>query len=310
MGSRSAAEADGGRTPAEVPARASPLARWRRAAFSGLRRFLADRIPAAAAGVTYYVLLAIFPALGAVVSIYGLIADPARAAEKVGALGGFLPGGAISVLQDQLWRLAAAGRGSLSLALAVGLLISIWSSNSGMKALIGGLNAAFEAKEKRNFLRLNLTSLAFTAAAIALAVLSMAIVIAAPSNLAAAGLSGAARLAWVRWPAMLILTSLLISLLDRFGPCRPKGPWRWLNPGGILAALAWMGMSALYSWYVAHFGHFDRTYGSLGAIFGFMVWIWLSVMLILLGAELNAELAREAAHGGDENRPRARSPAE
>ncbi|MGH7009248.1 MAG: YihY/virulence factor BrkB family protein, partial [Caulobacteraceae bacterium] len=159
---------------------------------------------------------------------------------------------------------------------------------------------------------LNLTSLAFTAAAVALAVVSMAIVIAAPPILASAGLSGAARLAWMRWPALLILTSLLISLLYRFGPCRPKGRWRWLNPGGILAALAWMAMSVLYSWYVAHFGHFDRTYGSFGAIFGFMIWIWLSVMLILLGAELNAELAREAsaAHGGDENRPLARSSGE
>jgi membrane protein len=191
-------------------------------------------------------------------------------------------------------RLAGADHGKLGLAFAVSLLISLWSSTSGIKALMEGLNVAYETREQRGFLSLNLVALAFTLTGIAVAIVAIGVVAAAPGLLDRVGLVHLGALAFLRWPAFFVLTSLLLSVLFRYAPSRGPVPWRWVTPGGVVAALAWMAMSALFSWYVANFGHYDRTYGSLGAIVGFLTWIWLSLMVVLFGAELNAEIERRA----------------
>jgi membrane protein len=263
---------------------------FREVGWKTLKAFGDDRIPTAAAGITFYMLLAIFPALSAFVSLYGLVADVADARKQVLSLAGLLPGGAISVIGDELTRLTTTDHGALGLAFAVSLATSIWSSNAGAKALMEGLNVAYEAREKRNFLHLTLVSLAFTVGGIVLAVCGIGFVVAAPALLQTAGLAAPGGLGLLRWPLFLALATVLLSIVYRFGPCRGQLPWRWITPGGFIAALGWLVMSELFSWYVANFGHYNRTYGSLGAIVGFLTWIWISLMVVLLGAELNSEI--------------------
>jgi membrane protein len=259
-----------------------------------VKEFNDDHIPTSAAAVTFYILLSLFPALGAFVSLYGLVANVEDAQKQIMALGGLLPGGAVQVLGEQMTRLATADHGKLGLAFALSLLISLWSSSSGVKAMMEGLNVAYESPERRGFIRLNLVALVFTLGGIAVAILVIGVVAAAPGLLDRVGLTHLRALAFLRWPAFFVFTTLLLSLLYRYGPSRGPVPWRWVTPGGLVAALGWMAMSALFSWYVANFGHYDRTYGSLGAIVGFLTWIWLSLMVVLFGAELNAEIERRA----------------
>jgi membrane protein len=264
--------------------------RLRSALIASARSFMGDQIPAVAAGVTFFCLLALFPALSAFVSLYGLVGDVDQARRQLAGLNGLMPGGAISVLADQLDRLGRADHGGLGLTFAVSLAISLWSSNAGVKALMAGLNDAYEATEHRNFITLNLRSLGFTIGLMVFAVVAVLAVVAAPGTLALVGLGGLAGAAALRWPLVLVVVVAMITLLYRYGPCRPRARWRWLTPGCLVAAVAWVAMSLGFSWYVANFGHYDRTYGSLGAIVGFLTWIWLSTMVVLYGAELNAEL--------------------
>jgi membrane protein len=252
--------------------------------------FSQDGIPRVAAGATFFALLALFPALAAFVSLYGLIADVGAAQRQILSLSGVLPGGAVSVVGQQLTRLAATSHRNLGLAFAVSLIASIASSNAGVKAVIDGLNIAYEEREKRGFLKLNAISLAFTLGAIVFSVVAIASIIAVPGLLRWLGLGARPGLTLLRWPCLLVVVSMLFSLLYRYGPSREHARWRWVTPGGLVAALGWLVMSVLFSWYVANFGHYDRTYGSLGAVIGFMTWIWMSLIIVLLGAELNSEL--------------------
>jgi len=274
----------GDASPAHAPARD-----WLGVLAASWRDFNRDRIPATAAGVTFFVLLALFPALSAFVSLYGLAADAGDVRRQVLALSGLLPGGAIEVLNTELTRLISAGHGSLGVAFVVSLAVSIWSATAGMKALIDGLNVAYETRERRGFIRLNLVALVFTFGGVAVAIASVTLLVGAPSLLARAGVANAQVLALLRWPILLSIGAVLISVLYRFAPFRPGAKWRWITPGGALAAVGWMLMSALFTWYVANFGHYDKTYGSLGAIVGFLTWVWLSLMVLLFGAELNSE---------------------
>ena len=278
-------------SPGDLVRTRSPPHGWLEALRFSVRAFSHDRIPAVAASVTFYFLLALFPALSVFVSLYGLIASVADAERQVSAMSGMLPGGAISIIGDELTRLAATNHGALGLAFAVSLLVSIWSANAGVKALIEGLNIAYEVRERRGFLKLTLVSLALTAGMIFAAVFGVVLLAAAPSVLARSGLHGLAGLGPLRWPILLTAAGVFFSLLYRFAPCRPRARWRWITPGGCVAAVGWVVISGLFSWYVSNFGHYDRTYGSLGAIVGFLTWVWLSTMVLLYGAELNGRVA-------------------
>ena len=277
--------------PATLAQRRRPP--WLPIAWRAVQAFTTDRIPAVAASATFYVLLAIFPALSAIVSLYGLFADVRAAREDIYALQGLIPSGAITVVADELLRLAQAPHGSLGAAFAASLLVSIYSANAGVKALLYGLSVAYERPDRRGFLRLNLISLGLTAAAILVVVIVMAVVVATPDVMVFLHVSGGPLFAALRWPALvLILTACLYGLyalgLD--------GHTESIAPGAIAGALGWTAMSLAFSWYVEHFGHFDKTFGSLGAVAGFMTWIWMSVMVVLLGAELNSEVAKAARH--------------
>jgi membrane protein len=166
-----------------------------------------------------------------------------------------------------------------------------------MKGLIAGLNVAYELRERRNFVVLNLVSLAFTAGAIAFAIVAMSAIVAVPEVLARVHLQMSPGASLLRWPLLLIAAAGLFSVLYRWGPSPHGARWRWITPGGAIASILWMGMSLAFSAYVSRFGRYDATYGSLAAIVGFMTWIWLSLTIVLLGAEFNSELEQEAARG-------------
>jgi membrane protein len=262
-----------------------------------------DRILANAAGVTYYALLALFPGIAALVSIYGLFADPSAIVSHLDAIAGFAPGGAVDVIRDQLTRLTAQGSATLGISFLVSLVISLWSANSGIKALFDALNVVYGEKEKRSFIKLNAVTLSFTIATIGFLLIALACVVALPFILNYLPLPGVTSLLLniAPWPILLVLVVFGLSLIYRYGPSRTEPPRQWITWGSAFAAIMWLAASALFSWYAANFGSFNKTYGSLGAIIGFMTWMWLSIIVVLVGAKLNAEIehqtARESATG-------------
>lgn len=278
-------------SPSEIPAKG-----WK----DVLLRVYADigdhRILALAAGMTYYSILAIFPALAALVSIYGLFSDPGTIARHLDQLSGFVPGGALDVAREQLTRVASNGNQALGLTFVIGLAISLWSSNAAMKSLFDTLNIVYGAKEKRGFVKLNTVSLAFTIAAIAFVILALGAVVIVPVVLNYLSVSDFADLfvRIARWPAMFVCLALALACIYRFGPSREAPRWRWITWGSAGATLFWLIVSALFSWYAANFGKFNETYGSLGAVIGFMTWLWVSAIVVLLGAELDSEMERQA----------------
>jgi membrane protein len=248
-----------------------------------------------AAGVVFYGLLALFPAVTALVSLYGLFAKASTINEHMAAVTGLLPDSAVSIVQDQVNRLAAKGDAKLGFGFVAGLAIALWSANSGMKAILDALNGVYEEKEKRGFTKLNLVTLCFTLAAIAALLLALGAVVVMPIALNFLGLQEVTDLLLrsVRWPILLALIILGLAVLYRFGPSRREPRWQWVSVGSVVAALAWLAASVLLSWYLAHFANYDATYGSLGAAIGLMMWMWISSIVILFGAELNSEIEHQ-----------------
>ena len=271
-----------------------PLRGWRDIVWRAWTEFNRDNIPQVAGGVTFFGLLAVFPAMAAFVSLYGLFFDPTTVQKKIDVLAGVLPPEALGLVTDQLTRLGNEPHAGLGLAFASGLLLSLWSANAGMKALMVGLNISFEEKEKRKFVRLNLVSLAFTLGGLVFVLLAAAAVIVVPVVLAFIGYKGSG-LALLRWPVLLLVAVGALAVLYRYGPSRKLEKWRWVSWGSAIAAVLWLSTSLLFSIYVSHFGHYDKTYGSLGAVVGFMSWIWISVITVLFGAEINSEIEHQTA---------------
>lgn len=270
---------------------------WRDALWRTYAEFSDDRILMIAAGITFYGLLALFPALTALVSIAGLVIDPASIVEQVQSLSGFVPEAAIGIISGQLQRIAEQPANSLSFAFIIGLAIALWSANNGIKAMFEGLNVVYDEQEDRSFLRLNAVSLMFTLGAMVAIILAIGAIVVVPAVLGVVGLGGisATLINLGRWPVLFAFLIVGIGLLYRFGPSRRPAQWRWISIGSALAAVLWVATSALFSWYVSNFNSYNETYGSLGAVIAFMVWMWISATIILLGAELNAELEHQTA---------------
>lgn len=240
-------------------------------------------------GVTFFLLLAIFPATAAIVSIYGLFADLHKMNADMSSLSNVLPGGAVQVLGEQIKRLVTNGQKTLGLAAIGGILFSIWSANAGMKSLFDALNIVLKEKETRGFFKLNAVSLAFTAGTIAFVLLAIGAVMVIPALLNSMSWSRYLEMliSVARWPVVWAVLALGIALLYRFGPGKNDIPWRWISWGSAAAAFGWLVASMAFSWYAANFGTFNKTYGSLGAVIGFMTWIWISAIVILVGEEVN-----------------------
>ncbi len=254
--------------------------------------FFEDSIPTLAGGITFFILLAMFPALSSVVSLYGLMADRNDIASQINEVSGFLPGEAVIVLGDELKRLTARAPEELGLKLVASLAIALWGASGGFKALVGGLNVAFEVSETRSFMRLSLNALIFTLAGLCFAVVAINIGVVIPKVIER--VTDTEFTEWAlkiaAWPISFAATSLILALVYRFGPNRDHPQWRWITWGSAVATLLWLISTQVFVFYTQNLAHYDVTYGQLAALIGFLIWLWLSLMIVLLGAEINSEL--------------------
>jgi len=286
--------------PTDIPPKGWKDVLWR--AFLGYRN---DNIGSVAGAIAFSGITALFPALAAFVSIYGLFADVETARHQLAALAGVIPAGAATFIGEQMIRIAAQKQATLSVTFLLSIVLSVWGANSGMKALFGGLNIAYGEREKRGWFRLNAVTLAFTLGGVVFLALAMSAVVAVPVVLQFLHLDGlATALAMLRWPALLLLTMAALAVIYRYGPSRERPKWRWVTLGSVTASVLWLLGSALFSWYLANFAHYNTTYGSLGAVFGFMMWIWLSSVIVLVGAEVNAETERQTLKDSTTGEPK------
>ncbi len=286
-------------SPAELPARA-----WRDVFWRVYAGFTQDRILAVAGGVTFYAMLALFPAVAAFVSLFGLYADPVSAIRELDQWRGVLPAAAVEIVGGQIERIATGSNRTLGFAFALSLVIALWSANAGMKALFDALNIVYGEDEKRSFIKLNAVALLFTTGALGLMLLAMAAVVVLPLALALLpGLPGELLIKWGRWPLLFVAVCAGLALVYRYGPSRERPRWQWLSVGSLFAATGWLAGSMLFSWYAANLTDFNETYGSLGAIMAFMIWVWISVIVVLVGAEINAEAEHQTARDSTTGAP-------
>jgi membrane protein len=287
------------RSPWDIPHRG-----WRDILWRSYREMGRDRLPALAGGVTFYVLLATFPAIAAFVSLYGMFSDVDSVERQLTHMSSVFPQDAVNVIGEEMLRLATQRHGTLGAAFAVSTLISAWSANAGMKALFDGVNIAYDEVEKRPWLQRSLITYAATVLALIFLTAITTVTVAAPVLFHAIGLHGV-HLWWapVRWLAVYLLAGAAFTLIYRHGPSRVPARWRWVAPGGFAAALLWMAGSLGFTTYVDNFTHFGVTYGSLGAMIGFMLWIWVSVMVVLIGAEFSAEIEHQTARDTTRGKP-------
>ncbi|WP_336487063.1 YihY/virulence factor BrkB family protein [Methylobacterium nigriterrae] len=278
--------------PAQIPARG-----WKDILWRVLLALPQDRVLATGGSVAFFALLAVFPGLATVVSLYGLYSDPSVISQHASLLSGILPAGVLDLLVDQMTHVAQKSTGTLSTASALSLLIAFWSTNSGVSALFDALNVIFKEREKRSLLLFYATTFLFTLGLVIFTLTAISLVVVLPVILSQVGLGAFAdtliRIA--RWPVLLVVVGIGLALIYRYGPSRREAKWRWVTWGAVSAAFLWVAASAMFSWYVASFDSYNRTYGSLGAGIGFMTWIWLSIVIVLLGAELDAEMERQTA---------------
>lgn len=276
-------------SPAKISARGwiDVLARVR-------RQVGEDNLVVVSAGVAFYAFLAFVPAIAAIVAIYGLVTEPAQSREHFRSMQGVLPSEVLPLLEEQMARIAAnnrqAGWGAL-----VAILIALYGTARGVKGLIAGLNVAYNEREERGFIRLNLLALGLTATAIFSSVLLLALVAVLPGVLQWLGIGGAIEILiqLLRWILLVVLFSGILAVIYRYGPSRAKAEWKWLSAGAVLSTILWLAASVGFSLYVRHFGNYSETYGALGAVVVFLTWLFLSAFVVLLGAEVNSETERQ-----------------
>jgi membrane protein len=254
-----------------------------------------DNISMIAAGVAFYGLLAIFPAITALVSIWGLIADPAQVQQQFAELREIAPADAWRLLDEQLRAVAASSPTGLGWGVALGILVALWSAGAGVRALIAALNIAYDEAEKRGFIKLYAVGFLLTVGLIGAAVLALLVIVAVPVVLQFLPL-GALSSALIRALTWLVMAAIVIGglgLLYRYGPSRSHARLRWVTWGAVAAVILWLLASLLFQIYVANFANYSATYGSLGAVIALLMWFWVSAFVVLLGAELNAEMEHQ-----------------
>jgi membrane protein len=278
--------------PTQVPIRG-----WKDVAVRVKRQFKADDVPLLAAGVAFFALLALVPSLVALVSIYGLVADPADIESSIDETLSAAPAEVRDLVSSQLSSIVESEPSGLRLGLVVGLALALWSASSGMKHLIGAVNLAYDEEERRGFLKLRGLALGLTLAAIVVGALAVAGLVVLPNALDSSGGEGVVRtvVLVVRWPLFALIALAALAVIYRWAPDRQRARWRWISPGAVLATIVWVIASVGFSIYTANFGSYNETYGALGAVVVVMLWLFITAYVIIAGAELNAELERQTA---------------
>ena len=278
--------------PGQIPPRG-----W----FAVLRRVKAevkdDNVSLLAAGVAFYAMLAIFPAIIAVVTVYGMVADPNQVQSQVSQFAKSLPSGAGDLITNQLTNVVRAGRQALSIGLVLSLLAVLWSVSSGVQGLIKGLNVIYDERETRGFIKLRGLALLLTVGALLVTVVPLALITVFPGVIDNFGLGRAGQLAAsiARWVLLAVLVLIALGVVYRLGPDRANPRWRWVSLGAVVALVLWLLGSIGFSWYVDNFGKYNQTYGALAAVIILLLWLFLSAFAVLLGAEFDAETERQTA---------------
>lgn len=274
-------------TPTDIPAKG-----WKDIAFRLKDEIAEDRIGLIAAGVAFYGLLALFPAVTAIMAIGGLLIEPNAIVERLESMAGLLPQEVINIVTAQATEVAGSREGGLGLAAILGILIALYSASKGMTSLMQGINVAYDENEDRGFIKLKLVTFGLTLFLMLGLLIALMAMLALPAALAFVDLGPVVEaLATVAmWIALIALTIVGLSVLYRYGPSREDAEWKWASVGAIVACLVWIAASAGFAFYVSNFGSYNESFGTLAGVIVLLMWFWISAFIILLGAELNAEL--------------------
>lgn len=263
---------------------------WKQILMRVKDRIEEDNLTIVGAGVAFYAFLAIFPALMALLSIYGLAVDPQQAEQQISQLSGMMPEEAFTVIKERVENLITTSGSTLGWGTALGILISLWSANAGTKSLFKGIDIAYEVKNERGFIKQNALTLLFTLGAIITLLLSLALIVIFPAIVHTFGLPDQIEvlISWLRWPLLAAIVILVICLIYRYAPDRKAPKFKWVLVGASLATVLWLLASLGFSFYVSNFGNYGEMYGSISAVVILLLWLFLTSFIILLGAEVNS----------------------
>ena len=274
-------------TPTNIPALG-----WKDIAFRVKDEIAADRVGLIAAGVAFYGLLALFPAITAFIAISGLLVEPSQIVDQLESLSGLMPEEVITIVTKQATAVAGSREGGLGLAAIVGVLIALYSASKGMASLIEGINVAYDEEEKRGFVRLKLVTFGLTFFLIIGLLVALMATLGFPAALAILELGAVFEYLVTAglWIGLFCLTVFGLSVLYRYAPSRDEPEWKWASPGAVISCLIWVAASAGFAFYVSNFGSYNESFGTLAGVIVLLMWFWISAFIILLGAELNAEM--------------------
>jgi membrane protein len=292
--SQAAVEEPGRGRDAERPRQIPPKG-WMDIAKRVAKEVKQDQVPLLAAGVAFYLLLSLFPAVIAGVSIYGLVADPTTVRDQIARLTETLSPETAKLVGEQIRQVTAGAGGALGLATVLGIAAALWSASSGMKALVTGINMTYDETETRKFLKLRGLALLLTLGAMVLLAVALALIVGFP----AVPDAWPAALRWlVAVLRFVVLAGLLVvglAVLYRYAPNRDEPKWTWVSWGSGIATLLWVLASVGFSVYATFFGNYNKTYGALAGVIILMFWLFLTAFVVLLGAELNTEMELQTA---------------
>ncbi len=276
--------------PSEIPAPG-----WRDILLRTKQQIARDHVALVAAGLAFYTLLSIFPAIAAIVSVYGLVADSSEVQAHFLAVASLVPEQARALLADQMTRVAGGNTGTLSLAVLVSLVLALWGASRGTQAFMMAMNVAYNEREKRGIVKQNLIAIALTICLLLFSTVALVATVFVPAMVASLGIEGPRGwlLTLLRWPLLAFCFMVALAVLYRLAPSRNDAKWRWVTPGSVIAVVLWLIASIAFSFYIGNFTNYNQTYGSLGAVIGVLMWFWVSAFVVILGAEVNAEIERQ-----------------
>lgn len=278
--------------PSEIPPKG-----WWQIAQRVKSQLDSDQIQIVSAGIAFYLFLSVFPVLAATVATYGLATDPADAEKQIESLRGIVPSEAFDVIGEMIRAIASEAGSTLGWSVILSILLSIWSANKGAKALVTGLNIAYDEDEERGFFRLTFITLGITLGTFIVMALMIILVAGVPAIIGTIGLPDAvaSAVSIVRWPLLGVLLVLVLAAIYRWAPDRDPAKWRWVSPGAVVSTILWLAGSALFSIYIENFGSMSKTYGPFAAVVSLMLWLYLTAFIVLLGAEINSESEHQTA---------------
>ncbi|MDP5032852.1 YihY/virulence factor BrkB family protein [Paraglaciecola sp.] len=272
-----------------------PLLGWWDILQRTVKKMLDDNLSLIAAGVGFYFLLAVFPMIAALVSVYGLVVSPDELQQQMAFLVGFIPEQSRDIIESQIERIMGKSEAALSTGVIISISFAVWSASKGAQAMITACNITYGQKQKRGFLMKVLMRLVFTLSAVLILALALFCIAVMPLLFNYIGLKHYTNILvqWLTWPFLAIMFNLALSSFYRYGPHRHLAKWRWVTPGAILASTMWIAFSFGFSFYLTQFAHYDKTYGSLGSVVVLLMWFYLSAYIILFGAEFNAAMEHQ-----------------